>query len=163
MVGEFYIEGRKERLDIKELLALVAELKEIASGIKEQTDKWPGDEIEGTAEGLNLNSGLASSGNPGADVFTIPATGRIEVLCAIISMRNATPGATVTIRAYTSVDGVEDEIYNEQFTTGADPDGIMAISGNFGANEPIRFEMHSNNAADTNVDAPYKAIWRRLE
>ena len=44
-----------------------------------------------------------------------------------------------------------------------DPDGIMVINGNFGANEPVRFEMHSNNAGDVNVDVPYKAIWRELE
>ena len=113
--------------------------------------------------GLNLNGGVASSGKPGADVFTIPAGGRVEILAAIISMRNCTPGAQITIRAYTCVDGIEDEIYNQAFTQGSDPDGIMAVNGNYGANEPIRFEIHSDNAGDTLVDVPYKAIWRELQ
>jgi len=133
------------------------------NAIQAETGKWPGDEVEDTAAGLNLNGGVAGSGNPGADVYALTAAGRIEVLCAIISMRNATPGATITVRAYTSVDGAEDEIYNQQFTRGTDPDGVMVINGNFGANEPIRFEMHSSSAADTAVDVPYKAIWRVLE
>jgi hypothetical protein len=96
-------------------------------------------------------------------VLTIPAEGRIEILCAVISIRNCASGASVTIRAYTDVDGVEDEIYNQTFTNGTDPDGVMVVNGNFGANEPVRLEMHSDNGADTNVDVPYKAIWRRLE
>ena len=163
MPGQFYIEGHKEKLDIKELLTKVAELKAIASGIAEQADKWSGDELEYTTTGLDLNGGVASCGDPGADVFTIPATGRIEVLCAIISMRNASAGAAVTVRAYTNVDGSEDLVYSQAFTQGTDPDGIMVVNGNFGANQPIRFEMHSDNAADTSVDVPYKAIWRELE
>ncbi|MFC1874642.1 hypothetical protein ACFLY3_00585 [Chloroflexota bacterium] len=142
MAGRFYQEAVKE---------------------KKTLDKWVGAEAEGTIWGLNLNGGVASSGKPGTDVFTVPAGGRIEILSAIISMRNCTPGAQVTIRAYTYVDGVEDEIYNQTFTQGSDPDGIMAISGNFGASDPVRFEMHSDNAGDTLVDVPYKAIWRELE
>ena len=163
MPGQFYIEGHKEKLGITEILTDIAEMKAIIDGIVEQADKWPGDELEDTATGLDLNGGVASSGDLGADVFTIPATGRIEVLCAIISVRNASAGAAVTVRAYTNVDGGEDLVYSQAFTQGADPDGIMVINGNFGTNEPIRFEMHSDNAADTSVDVPYKAIWRELE
>ena len=120
-------------------------------------------EIEDTATGLNLNGGTASSGNPGADIFTIPAAGIIEILSAVISMRNCTPGATVTVRAYMDIYGTEDEVYNQTFTRGVDPDGIMVINGNFGTNVPIRFEMHSDNAGDILVDVPYKALWRELE
>lgn len=142
MAGRFYQEAVKE---------------------KKTLDKWAGAEVEDTARGLNLNGGTASSGKPGADVFIIPAAGRIEILAAIISMRNCSPGATVTIRAYTYIDGIEDEIYSQAFTQGVDPNGIMAVNGNYGANEPVRFEMHSDNAGDTSVDVPYKAIWRELE
>ena len=142
MTGRFYREAVKE---------------------KETLDKWAGAEIEDTIRGLNLNSGTASSGQAGADVFAIPAAGRVEILSAIISMRYCTPGAVVTIRAYTYVDGVEDEIYNQAFTRGTDPDGIMIVNGNFGANEPVRFEMYSDNAGDNINDVPYKAIWRELE
>ena len=119
--------------------------------------------VEDTAGGLDLNGGTASSSQPGADVFTIPAAGRIEILAATVSMRNCTLGAVVTVRAYMYVDGVEDKIYHQTFTKGTDPDGIMAISGNYGANKPIRFEMHSDNAGDTAIDVPYKAMWRELE
>jgi len=141
----------------------LAALRALLDDVKAETDKWPGDEAEGTASGLDLNGGVATSGQPGADVFTIPATGRIEILVTIVSMRNCTAGATITIRAYTNVNGVEDLIYSQTFTQGTDPNGIQVINGNYGANEPVRFEMHSNNAADTNVDAPYKGIWRNLE
>ena len=130
---------------------------------KKTLDKWAGDEIEDTIRGLNLNGGVASSGKPGADVFIIPAGGRIEILATVISMRNCTPGATVTIRAYTCVDGIEDEIYSQAFTRGSDPDGIMAVNGNYGTNQPVRFEMHSGSAGDTLVDVPFKAIWRHLQ
>ena len=163
MPGEFYIEEKWIKEKLKELLSRLEGLETRIDAIEVESGKWPGDEVEGTAEGLNLNGGVASSGNPGADVFTIPATGRIEILCAIISMRNVTELATVTVTAYTNVNGVEDLVYSQAFTQGTDPDGIMVIDGNFGANEPIRFEMHSNNAADISVDVPYKAVWRLLE
>lgn len=163
MPGEFYVEEKwiKERL--KELLSRLEGLETRIDAIEVESGKWAGAEVEDTAEGLNLNGGVASSGGPGADVFTIPATGRIEILCAIIYMRNASAGAAVTVRAYTSMNGVEDLIYSQEFTQGIDPDGIMVIDGNFGTNQPIRFEMHSDNVLDTNVDVPYKAIWRLLE
>lgn len=149
MPGDFYIEGKKEKVTLKDVEVLV--------------QKWKGEEEEDTAQGLNLNGGTATSGNPGADVLTVPAEGRIEILCVIISMRYCTAGATITIRAYTFVSGGEDEIYDQSFVQGTDPNGIMVINGNFGANEPIRFEMFSNNGADTSVAVPYKAIWRKLE
>ena len=135
-----------------------------------QTDKWPGVEVEAVASGLNLNAaGGGTSGPGGADVFTIPATGRIEILCAIIDMVNCTNTAGITIRGFTDINGVNRMIYQQPFTrttppvAGSDPDGIMVINGNFGANEPIRFEMYSDNGGDNNVDVPYKAIWRILE
>jgi len=69
----------------------------------------------------------------------------------------------INCAAYTDVDGAEEEIYSQTFTKGTDPDGVMVVNGNFGANEPVRLEMHSDNGADTGVDVPYKAIWRKLE
>ena len=163
MPGEFYVEEKwiKERL--KELLSRLEGLETRIDAIEVESGKWAGDGVEDTATGLDLNGGIASSGDPGADIFTIPAAGRIEILCAIISMRNVTALATVTVRAYTSVNGMQDLVYSQDFTQGADPEGIMVINGNFGANEPIRFEMYSDNVLDTNVDVPYKAIWRLLE
>ncbi|MDY6918048.1 MAG: hypothetical protein SVP26_08925 [Chloroflexota bacterium] len=57
MAGQYYIEGHEEKLDIKELLVLFAEIEAIAGMIAEKADKWPGDELEGTATGLNLRGG----------------------------------------------------------------------------------------------------------
>ena len=146
------------------MIDLIGRIKRILT----QADKWPGAEVDTFASGLNLNAGVATSGKAGADVFTIPAAGRIEILCAIVSMRNATIGANITVRAYTNVNGVEDEIFNSAasgiaLVQGTNPDGFMVINGNYGANEPIRFEMYSDNVADINVDVPYKAIWRPME
>lgn len=131
--------------------------------IEAQTDKWPGVEAEAQAAALNLNAGLATSGLVGADVYTIAVTGRVEVMCAIVSMRNCTPAAVVTVRMYTLVNGVDEQIYSQNFTQGTDPAGIAVINGHFGINANVRFEMQSNNAGDVAVNVPYKMIWRLLE
>ena len=132
--------------------------------------KWAGQEVEASTGALNLNAAAGgTSGLGGADVFTIPAAGRIEILSAIIDMVNCTNTATITVRAFTDIDGAEAMIYQQSFTrtappvVGSDPDGIQVISGNYGTNEPIRFEMYSNNAGDNAVIVPYKATWRVMQ
>lgn len=124
---------------------------------------WAGAEAEGTVAGLNLNGGVATSGLAGADVYTIVVAGRAEVMCGLVSMRNCTPAAIITVRMYTLVDGVDEQIYTQNFTQGVDPNGITPINGHFGINQNLRFEMYSNNAADVAVNVPYKMIWRLLE
>lgn len=94
----------------------------------------------------NWNSGVATSGEAGGDLGLISAPCSIQN--CIVSMRDLTPGANITIRMYTEVDGVEDEFYHQTFVQGTDPDAIPIIDGVLGIYNDIRIEAYSDQAGD---------------
>jgi len=97
----------------------------------------------------NWNSGVATSGNPGADLVTLGADNvKNKVNSLLVDISGLTVGATITVRLFQLVNGVEREVYSETFVRGTDPDGLWIINGTVGIHEALRVEVHSNNAAD---------------
>jgi hypothetical protein len=159
MPGRAYIENMQDQsaplslTDIKDLLDAV---KALLDAVKAQTDKLAGEAPVGDDVIDDWNTGVATSGNVGADLVTIGAAAtRYKVHSLIVSMRNLTAGATVTVRMYQLVNGVEDEVYNQAFTQGVDPDGIWVINAPVGIHEALRVEVHSSAAADDGAIVPY--------
>jgi hypothetical protein len=106
----------------------------------------------------NWNSGLATSGNPGADLFTYGAVNqwwRLQESYLLLSAFN--PLAIVTVRAYEILMGAEREIMNEPWTVATDGDVIFIVwfweVEMFG---PLRIEVNSSNAGDDGLAAPYE-------
>ena len=103
----------------------------------------------------NWQSGVATSGLAGADLVTI----NIAVLTTIhmleVDISNLTAGAQITIRMYHTVNGAEQEFYNEFFIQGTDPDSIPCIFGNVADSSNIRVEVMSNNVLDDGLDVDY--------
>jgi len=114
--------------------------------------------ITGTTTG-NWNSGVATSGQPGADFLTLGAVGQWWRLQeAYLLLSDFTPGATVTVRAYETLMGAEREVGNDDWTVGVDPD-IIFIFFWFIAWEmygPVRIEVFSDAAADDGLAAHYE-------
>ncbi len=142
MAGKGYIEGKEERTDLSAILAALARLR--------------GEPPVSIAVVANWNTGFATSGNAGADLVTIGAAEvNYKVHSLIVSMRNLTLVAMVTIRMYTEVNGVEDEVYNQTFIKGTDPDGIWVINGTLGIHKALRVEVYSNKVADDGAAIDY--------
>ena len=66
MPGEFYIEARKEKISLKELLQAVAELEE-------KLDKLAGKDPVSDSVTAKWHSGIGTSGEAGADLLTLGA------------------------------------------------------------------------------------------
>jgi len=81
----------------------------------------------------------------------------------MVSMKNCQAAATITVRMYTEVNGVEVKFYDQPFTKDTDPDGIMVINGTLAILADLRVEMHSSDALDNNVTVPYSYIPEDME
>jgi hypothetical protein len=142
MPGRAYVEGKEQTDD---LTIIIGKLNNLA-----------GDTPLSNVVIANWNSGVATSGNAGADLVTIGAAGvKKKVHSLVVSIRNLTVGATITIRMYMEVNGVEDEVYDQTYVQGVDPDGVWVIDGTVGIHEALRVEVYSNNAADDGAQVVY--------
>jgi hypothetical protein len=156
MPGEFYIEGKKEKLDISDLLSGISELKEEIAGINDHIEKLHGEEpVSGSVTG-NWNSGTATSGETGADVVTVGEDGTKKKLHSLLMNMGAfQSGAKITIKLFMQINGIECKVYEEEFKRGRDPDGLWIVNGTVGIHEALRVEAESNKAADDGVAMDY--------
>lgn len=104
----------------------------------------------------NWNTGVATSGLAGGDVVTIGAANvKNKVHSLLVDIANLTAGATITIRLYQLVNGVEREVYQQTFVQGTDPDGLWIINGTLAIHEALRVELFSNNVLDDGAVVAY--------
>lgn len=104
----------------------------------------------------NWNSGVATSGNPGADLASIGANDTKNKLHSLlVNISALTAGATVRVRLFMQVNGVESQVYNQTFIKGTDPDGLWIVNGTVGIHEALRAELHSDNPADDSKAVDY--------
>jgi hypothetical protein len=110
----------------------------------------------------NWNSGVATSGLAGADLFTFGAVGQwwqlqesyLRLFPAIWNV-----AATITIRSYITLMGVEVMVGNEDWAADG-TDGEVAfiywfwLMGNIYG--PLRVEVYSDNGADDGAVVPYE-------
>jgi len=105
----------------------------------------------------NWNSGVATSGLAGDDLTTIGlVTADFMIHSLLVSIANLTPGANVTVRMYTDINGTNQEIYNQPFIQGTDPDGLWIINGTLGISSALRIEVYSDQAADDGAAVEYE-------
>jgi len=106
----------------------------------------------------NWNSGVATSGQPGADLFTYGGVGQWWRLTeAWLVLTGFNPAATVTIRVYLTIAGEERQMPEEEWEVALD--GPLAYIFWFWQIEiygPLRVEAHSDQAADDGFTAHYE-------
>ena len=97
----------------------------------------------------NWNSGVATSGEAGADVTPIgSASGEYIIHSLFLNIVALTAGAHVTVRMYTLIHAIEACVYRQTFVQGTDPDGLWIINGSLGISEILRVELYSDQAGD---------------
>ncbi len=155
MPGEFYIEGKKEKVDLSQILANQAQiltrqdaLEVKVDGIKGQTDRLAG---QAPATGSSTWDWQVAE----SEVVSIGAdNSRFKLHTLLISIHNLA-GTTITIRLYMQVNGVERNVYEQAFDATSDPPGLWIVNGTVGIHEVLRVTLQSNNAADNGQAVDY--------
>ena len=155
MPGEFYIEGKREKVDLSQILANQAEiltrqgeLEAKGDGIRSQTDKLAGAApVSGSA---TQNWQTAES-----DVVSIGASDtKYKLHSLLLSIHNLV-GTAVTVRLYMRVNGVERKVYEQTFDATSDPPGLWIVNGTVGIHEVLRVTLQSNDPADDGRSVDY--------
>lgn len=155
MPGEFYIEGKKEKVDLSQILANQAqmltrqdELEAKFDGIKNQTDKLAG---QAPATGSATQDWQVAE----FDVVSIGANNtKYKLHSLLLSIHNLV-GTAITVRLYTQVNGIERKVYEQAFDATTDPPGLWIVNGTVGIHEVLRVTLQSNNAADNGQAVDY--------
>jgi hypothetical protein len=148
MPGEFYIKGKKEKVDLSQVLAGLTQLEATGDAIKARTDNLAG-EIPGsgssTADWQAAESGIVSLGADGT---------RYKLHSLLLSIHNLV-GTVITVRLYTKVKGVERKVYEQAFNATSDPPGLWVVNGTVGIHQVLRVTLQSNDAADNGKAVDY--------
>jgi len=155
MPGEFYIEGKKEKVDLSQILANQAEilarqdeLEDKVDGIRSQTDKLAG-------EPPVIGSAIQDWQTAESEVVLVGANNaRHKLHSLLVSIHNLV-GTVITVRLYMQVNGIERKVYEQTFDAGADPPGLWIVNGTVGIHEVLRVTLQSNNAADDGKAVDY--------
>ena len=144
MPGEFYVEGKTEKVSLAGIEAKI-------DAVKTQTDRLAG---ETPGEG----STTADWQTAEADVVSIGVSGvRNKIHDLSVSIHNLV-GTQVTARLYKTVNGVERKVYEQRFDTTTDPPGLPIINGSWAIHGVLRATLQSNDAADTGKAVDYDYI-----
>lgn len=148
MPGEFYIKGKKEKVDLSSVLQELTLLEVIGYAIKARTDNLTGQEPasgEVAADWQAAESDIVSLGTGGI---------RYKMHSLLLSIHNLV-GTTITVRLYTKVKGVERKVYEQAFNAATDPPGLWIVNGTVGIHDSVRVTLESNDAADNGQSIDY--------
>jgi len=134
----------------------ITEIESDISDLKEQIMKLAGLAPESDSVTANWQSGTGTSGEAGADLISIGAAGtRYKLHSLLVNIGALTPGATVTVKLFMEVAGIERKVYEQAFTQGTDPDGLWIVNGTLAIHEVLRVEVESDNAGDNGRQIDY--------
>ena len=151
MPGEFYIQGKKEKVDISGILAGINDIKSTAGDIESQTDRLAGE--------TPLTGSTTADWETGeADVMSVGADGsRYKVHDLTLSIHNLA-GTAIIVRLYKKVNGVERKCYEQTFDATADPPGLPVVNGTWGIHGALRVTLQSNDPADNGEAVDYDCM-----
>jgi hypothetical protein len=149
MPGEFYIEGKKERLDLSAILTAIVDLQAELGRLRGEAS------VSGSSVS-SWQSGMGTSGEAGADLVTIGASNtKYRLHSLMVNISALTDGAVIVLKLFMKVNGAERKVYHQSFTKGIDPDGLWIVNGTVAIHEALRVELESNNAADNGKAVEY--------
>jgi len=141
MPGEFYVEGKQEKLSLQGILARLDE-------IEAKLDKLAGEEP--VTDSVTADWNTAES-----DVVSVGAADtRYKLHSLLISIHNLA-GTVITVRMYMPVNGNERKVYEQTFNAAADPAGLWLVNGTIGIHQVLRVTLESDNAADNGKEVDY--------
>jgi len=152
MPGEFYIEGRQEKVDITEIRNLISQIQTGVTSVQNSVT-----ELVNKSEGLAPVTGSVAAdwGDDEFELVTIGSHGaRYKVHSLLVSIHNL-EGNVVTIRVYTAVKGEERKVYDQSFDAVSDPPGLWIINGTVGIHEALIVTLQSDSEDDNGKEVDY--------
>jgi len=154
MPGEFYIEGKKEKVDLTEIKNLISQIQTSVTQVTNNVTT-----LVAKSEGMAPVTGSVTGDweTAESDLVAIGShNARYKVHSLVISISNLV-GTAIAVRLYMLVNGVECKVYEQAFDATADPPGLWVINGTVGIHEGLRATLQSNDAADNgqSVDFDY--------
>jgi len=148
MPGEFYIEGKAEKVSLQAVEDAIIDFINKLDSMKSQIDKLSG---ETPGEGSTIaNWQLAET-----DIVSIGTVGtRNKIHDLTLSIHNLA-GSLITVRLYKVVNGTEQEVYEQNFDAAIDPPGLPVINGSWAMHGILRVTVQSNDAADNGKAVDY--------
>lgn len=135
-------------------------VEDAVADILSQTNKLAGETPGESSVIANWQSGTATSGETGADLVSIGTAGdRKKLHSLVVNISALTVGATITIKLFMLVNGVEAKVYppvGTTWTVGTDPDGVWVVNGTLEISGVLRVEVESDNAGDNGKAITYK-------
>ncbi len=152
MPGEFYIEGKQQKVDLTEIKNSISEVQTAVTQVQNSVTT-----LVTKSEGLAPVTGSIAANWQTAEsnVVIIGAAGaRYKVHSLLLSIHNLV-GTSITIRLYLRINGVERRVYEQSFNATTDPHGLWVINGTLGIHEALRVTLQSNDAADNGRAVDY--------
>jgi hypothetical protein len=141
MPGEFYIEGKQEKLNLQ---AILAKLDEILA------------KLEGPADIEPITGDTTTDWNTAeSEVVSIGAADTPYRLHSLLVSIHNLVGTVITVRMYMLVNGTERKVYEQTFNAASDPPGLWLVNGTIGIHQALRVTLESNDVADNGQDVDY--------
>ncbi len=112
------------------------------ASLQAQVGELSGEAIVNGTQSKNWNAAEQDLVSLGA------ATTKYKLHSLIVDISQLTATATINIRLYMDVNGVERNLYDQPFVVGTDPDGCWIVNGTIGIHDILRVACQSDNAAD---------------
>ena len=141
MPGEFYVEGKQEKLSLQEILAKLAEILA---------------KLEGPADVEPVTDTTAADWNTAeSDVVSVGAADSVHKLHSLLVSIHNLVGTVITVRLYMKVNGAERKVYEQTFNAASDPPGLWLVNGTIGIHQALRVTLESNDVADNGQAVDY--------
>jgi hypothetical protein len=167
MPGEFYVEGKQEKLDVSDIRNGISQIQDSFNQLQDGI----GEVLDSVLALVSKSSGVVPiTGATTADwqtaesnVITIGASNtRYKVLSLLLSIHNLI-GTSITVRLYMFVKGVERKVYEQSFNAVSDLPGLWLINGTVGIHEVLRITLKSDNAADNGKSVDYDCMLEAMQ
>jgi len=148
MPGEFYIKGKKGKVDLSQVLSELDQIRDTGDAVKAATDKLAGEEPGTGSETADWQVAESDVVSLGAD------STRNKLHSLLLSIHNLV-GTVITVRLYTKVKGTERKVYEQAFNAATDTPGLWIVNGTVGIHDTLRATLQSNDAADNGKAVDY--------
>jgi len=124
-------------------------LEDTGTTLEAKLDKLAGEAVVNGTQSKNWNTAEQDLVSLGV------ATTKKKLHSLIVDISALTATATIDIRLYMKVNGVERKLYDQPFVVGTDPDGCWIVNGTIGIHDVLRVTCESDNAGDNGKAIAY--------
>ncbi|GAH53727.1 unnamed protein product, partial [marine sediment metagenome] len=126
------------------ILSLKPATAEVAD-LKTQIDKLAGEAPAESSVTKNWNTAVDSPDGTGGLLVNLgTAATRKKLHSILLDVSALTDGATIDVKLFIKINGVQKKVYDETFTIATDPDGLWIVNGTVGLHDVLSVAVYSD-------------------